>query len=135
MASLKTPGLVAVKCELALDGKPLGIGHGSTVISRLNKGLERALFGCLNGALMSSVNSGCKSLDAIRLEGFQERLGEAYRATRGEETLLATEKQKSYLRELILLNCEDTTDMQTRIDQLSELTKDEASQQIQMLAR
>src|SRR3989344_7128497 len=35
----KTPGLIAVKCELSLmDGRPLGIGHGSTAISRLNKG-------------------------------------------------------------------------------------------------
>src|SRR5438132_3115 len=44
MATLKTPGLVAVKCELSMDGKPLGLGHGSTVISRLNKGLDRALY-------------------------------------------------------------------------------------------
>ena len=131
----KTPGLVAVKCELSLDGRPIGLGHGSTAISRLNKGIDRALYSCLNGALMSAINSACKSLDIIRLEGSQEQLGEAYKAVRGEESQPATDKQKSYLRELILLNAEDDTDRQQRINQISELTKEEASQQIQMLAR
>src|SRR3989344_7274700 len=55
----KTPGLVAVKCELSLDGRPIGLGHGSTAISRLNKGIDRALYSCLNGALMSAINSAC----------------------------------------------------------------------------
>jgi len=117
-----------------MDGRPLGIGHGSTAISRLNKGLDRALYSTLNGSLMSAISSACKSLDVIRLEGTQEQLGEAYRATRGEESQPATDKQKSYLRELILLNAEDDTDRQERINALSELTKEEASAQIRMLA-
>lgn len=124
MATLKTPGLVAVKCELSMDGKALGIGHGSTVISRLNKGLDRALYSCLNGSLMSAVNSACKSLDVIRLGG-----------TQGEEAQPATDKQKSYLRELILNHADDDTDRQQRINQIGTLTKEEASQQIEMLAR
>lgn len=139
MSALKTPGLVAVTCELYLDKRPIGIGHGSTVISRLNKSFDRALYGCLNGALMSAINSACKSLDVIRMEGAvpasSETLGEAYKAPRGEEAQPATDRQKSYLRELILLNCEDDTDRQNRIEQLGELTKEEASQQIQLLAR
>lgn len=135
MATLKTPGLVAVRCELSMDGKPIGIGHGSTAITRLNKGLDRALYSCLNGSLMSAVNSACKTLDVIRLESTQPPLGEAYRAARGEENQPATDKQKSYLRELILLNCEDDTERQERINAIPSLTKEEASQQIQALAR
>ena len=131
----KTPGLIAVKCELSLDGRAIGLGHGSTAISRLNKGLDRALYSCLNGSLMSAINSACKSLDVIRLEGTQEQIGEAYKSGQGEESQPATDKQKSYLRELILVNCEDDTDRQERINALSELTKEEASQQIQMMAR
>jgi len=118
-----------------MDGKILGVGHGATAISKINRGLERALFGCLNGALMSSINVACKSLDAIRLEGSQEQLGEAYRTPQGQEAQLASDKQKSYLRELILVNCEDDTDRQERINQLDTLTKQEASEQIQMMAR
>src|SRR3989344_1988496 len=135
MATVKTPGFLAVRCELSMDGKILGVGHGATAISKINRGLERALFGCLNGALMSSINVACKSLDAIRLEGSQEQLGEAYRTPQGQEAQLASDKQKSYLRELILVNCEDDTDRQERINQLDTLTKQEASEQIQMMAR
>ena len=130
----KTPGLIAVKCELSMEGRPLGIGHGSTAVSRLNKGLDRALYSCLNGSLMSAINSACKSLDVIRLEGTQEQLGEAYRAPQGEENQQITDKQQAYLRELILATCEDDTDRQERINALSELTKEEASAQIKMLA-
>ena len=117
-----------------MDGRPLGIGHGSTAVSRLNKGLDRALYSCLNGSLMSAINSACKSLDVIRLEGTQEQLGEAYRAPQGEENQQITDKQQAYLRELILATCEDDTDRQERINALSELTKEEASAQIKMLA-
>ena len=134
MATVKTPGFLAVRCELSMGGKILGVGHGATAISKINKSLDRALFGCLNGALMSSINSACKSLDVLRLEGEQEQLGEAYRAIQGEESQPATDKQRAYLRELILLSCEDDTDRQERINALSELTKEEASAQIKMLA-
>lgn len=143
MSALKTSGLVAVKCDLSLDGKLVGIGHGSTVISKFNRGLDRALYSCLNGALMSAINSACKTLDVIRLEGIETqpvsvvspKLGEAYRTPKGEEAEPATEKQKAYLRELILLNCEDDTERQEYINQLGELTKKEASEQIQALAK
>ena len=141
MAVLKTPGILVVKCELSLEGKgPIGVGHGSTVISRLNKGLERALFGCLNGALMSSINVACKSLDAIRLEGSQESstksaaLGEAYRAPQGEESQPATDKQKAYLRQLLSLNIEDSGEREKLEAQVDELTKDEASHAIKAYA-
>ena len=60
MSTVKTPGFLAVRCELSMEGKILGVGHGATALSRLNKGVDRALFGCLNGALMSSINADCK---------------------------------------------------------------------------
>src|SRR3989344_8906718 len=63
MATVKTPGFLAVRCELSMDGRPIGIGHGSTALSRLNKRLDRALFSCFNGSLMSAIFSACKSLD------------------------------------------------------------------------
>ena len=143
MAMLKTPGILIVKCELSMQGREglIGIGHGSTVISRLNKGIERALFGCLNGALMSSINAACKSLDAIRLEGSQESdtksatLGEAYKAPQGEESQPATDTQKAYLRQLLSLNVEDGGEREKLEAQVDELTKDEASHAIKAYAR
>lgn len=130
MSALKTPGLVAVTCELRMDGKPIGLGHGSTAISRLNKGIDRALYSCLNGALMSAINSACKTLDVIRLEDAQRQPSEAYRAFADEVSEPATEKQQEYLRQLVRVNVQDERERdgwETRID---ELTKAEASEAI-----
>ena len=131
MAALKTPGLVAVKCELSLDGKPIGLGHGSTAISRLNKGLDRALFGCLNGALMSAINVSCKSLDVMRLGDAQE-LGEAYKADSGESTP-ATLRQLEYLKQLLQVNADEQV-RDKWMPNLDTLTKSEASELIQQYA-
>lgn len=143
MSEVKTEGLIAVRCELRLDDRLIGIGHASSVVDpRLSRITTRALYGCMNGSLSAAVHQGGKSLDVIRLDAAAEEatsdkglMIDAYRSREAESSVPATEKQKSYLRELILLNCEDDTDRQQRIEQLQTLTKDEASQQIQLLAR
>lgn len=114
METVKTPGLIAVKCVLSKDGKPVGIGHGSSAISRINKGIERTVFGCLNGALMSAVNSACKTFDVERLASenaeHDERkraLGEAYWAKNDEDNAPASPRQVEYLRHLLTANASD----------------------------
>ena len=130
MSALKTPGLIAVTCELRMDGKPIGLGHGSTAISRLNKGIDRALYSCLNGALMSAINSACKTLDVMRLEDTQERPSEAYQAVTVDEYEPATEKQREYLRQLIQVNVHDENEREGWESRINELTKNEASDAI-----
>ena len=132
MATVKTPGFLAVRCELSMGGKILGVGHGATAISKINKSLDRALFGCLNGALMSSINSACKSLDVLRLEGAQEQLGEAYRADSGESTPV-TLRQLEYLKQLLQINAPDEV-RDKLMPNLDTLTKSEASELIQQYA-
>lgn len=134
---LKTPGLIAIKCVLSKDGKPVGVGHGSSVISRINKGIERSIFGCLNGSLMSAINSACKTLDAQRLEavdnGSSAALGEAYRARDGEQSQLATEKQRDYLKQLLSTH-ENQEVADHWLSNLDVLTKEEASAAISQFA-
>lgn len=136
MSQIKTEGFVAVKCELTMAGHGvIGIGHGSTAISRLNKGLDRALFGCLNGALMSAINNACKSLDVIRLEG-PEAVGEAYRLKdAAEASESATPKQIEYLRQLISVNIEDERERESKLSEVEHLSKREASDAIAAFAR
>lgn len=130
MLALKTPGLIAVTCELRLDGKPIGLGHGSTALSRLNKGIDRALYSSLNGALMSAINSACKTLDVMRLEDTQERPNEAYQAVTVDEYEPATEKQREYLRQLIRVNVHDESEREGWESRIGELTKKEAGEAI-----
>lgn len=134
---LETPGLIAIKCVLSKDGKPVGVGHGSSVISRINKGIERSIFGCLNGSLMSAINSACKTLDALRLEaadnGESAALGEAYRARDGEQSQPATEKQRDYLKQLLSTH-ENQEVADHWMANLDTLTKEEASAAISRFA-
>src|SRR3989344_5748209 len=74
LSTVKTPGLIAVRCVLSKDGRPIGIGHGSTVVSRINRPSERTVFSVLNGSLMSAINSACTTLDVLRLEGADEQM-------------------------------------------------------------
>lgn len=117
-----------VICTLRKDGKVVAIGRGASILSPLNKSLQRAVYGAINGSWLSAANNACKVFDLLRME-----IGSGLPAVQTPEP--ATEKQKSYLRELILLNCEDDTERQQLIEQLDTLTKEEASQQIQALAR
>ena len=118
-----------VICTLRKDGKVIAIGRGASVLSPMNRSIQRAVYGAINGSWLSASNNACKVFDLERMDVVSDKPGIAM------EPVLATEKQRAWLRELILLNCEDDTDRQQRIEALDTLTKDEASQQIQMLAR
>lgn len=131
---LKTPGLIAIRCILSKDGRPVGIGYGSSVITRINKGIERSIFGCLNGALMSAVNSACKTLDALRLEESPDA-HEAFRSYDSATSEPATDKQRKYLAELIALNVHDEEEREKRQAGIGDLTKSEASRMIESFRR
>ena len=93
----------------------------------------------INGSFMSAANNATKVLDTLRLDlpvqTPSQAIGEAYRAPVGESLDLATDKQKKYLRELILLNVEDSREQDQRIMQMEELTRSEASELIQAYAK
>ncbi|OGG50393.1 hypothetical protein A2704_05655 [Candidatus Kaiserbacteria bacterium RIFCSPHIGHO2_01_FULL_54_36b] len=138
LSALKTPGLIAVKCVLSKDGKPLGVGHGTAILTRINKGIERTAFICLNAAFLSAANSACKVMDSLRLDAYDQAppkgLGDAYRVKPEERSDLASDKQKAYLRQLISVNCEES-DREQWESQIDDLTKEEASEAIQRFAK
>ncbi len=142
LSTLNNQGLIAVRCVLSHEGKPIGVGHGSSILSRINRGNERTVFGCFNGALMSAINSACKTLDLMRLEAAdtehtneKSALAEAYHDRGDYEFAPATEKQKSYARQLISLNVDDEADREQIASTLDGMSKDEISGLIQRLAR
>lgn len=142
LSTLKTAGLIAVQCVLTKDGQPIGIGHGSTIISRINRGTERTVYSCLNGALMSAINSACKTLDVLRLETADEQAASdktamyrdayAMREHSGDEP--ATEKQKQYLLQLASVNL-DESDREQFAASVDDMTRSEASRAIGEFAR
>jgi len=129
LETLKTPGLIAIKCVLNKDNKPVGIGHGSSVISRINKGVERSIFGCLNGAMMSAVNSACKTLDSLRLQE-AEKLPATAKDIVDEQI---TDKQQSLLSELIYDRIQNEGEREKWLSQMQTLTKADAGELISNL--
>lgn len=108
----------------------------------MNRANERMAFSVLNGALMSSINSACKTLDVLRLQAADvksesdkaEMYRDSYRtkeATGGEPI---TEKQKQYLLQLASVNL-DEADREQFAASVDDMTRQEASEAIQSFAR
>lgn len=128
------PGIVGVKCLITnKDGKAVGEGHGSAILTRINKSIERTAFICLNAAFLSAANNMCKIWDYLRLDSMDEQkispnkmLGQAYRATETDGFEPASEKQCQYLTQLVQINCEEE-EREKWLGQIGSLTKEEAS--------
>src|SRR3989338_6913312 len=141
LSTVRTPGLIAVQCVLSKDEKAIGIGHGSSIISRINRGTERTVFSCLNGALMSAINSACKTLDVLRLEVSDEHAAsdktsmvrDFHGMREASVSEPATDKQKQYLLQLASINL-DEGDREQFASTVDDMTKAEASEAIQRFA-
>lgn len=126
-------GLVAVKCLLSKDNKPLAEGVGYAILTRINKSIERTAMVCVNASFLSACNNACKIWDSLRLEAAAlvgpKGLGEAYRMPGEGADNMATARQVDYLKQLIQINLDDP-EREERLAQVDELTKEEAGQAI-----
>ncbi|OHB02744.1 MAG: hypothetical protein A3F53_02505 [Candidatus Zambryskibacteria bacterium RIFCSPHIGHO2_12_FULL_48_10] len=130
-------GLVAVKCLLLKDNKPLAEGCGYAILTRINKSIERTAMVCVNASFLSACNNACKIWDSLRLEApaltGPKGLGEAYRMPEEGADDLATARQVDYLKQLIQINLDDP-EREQRLTEVDQLTKSEASQAIASFA-
>ena len=134
LSTLKTPGLIAIRCVLSKDSKPIGVGHGSSVVSRINRGIERTIFSCLNGSLMSAINSACKSLDVERLAVAQDQpVGGSFVRTAESYGDQITPKQKELLTSLIYQHVGNEEEQERRLQEVESLSKDDAGEMISNL--
>ena len=140
LSTLKVPGLIAIKCVVSKDGKAIGIGHGSSILTRLNRSQDRIIAYCVNGALMSAMNSACKVLDAMRANTEERHpagstgSSDAYPARESNSFEMATPRQLEYLKQLVEINCTES-EQEKWAQQLEQLTKDDASQAIESFRR
>jgi hypothetical protein len=129
IAAFKNEGLIAYRCILSTpDGRTLGIGHGLNVLSGQNKWLTKSVKWAHSGALISAVTNAVKFPDlsgdptpdfGLNREGL-------------ESEFMATDKQKSYLTELIG-NIADEDERDDMMNELSTMSKERASELIQQL--
>ncbi|MFA6969267.1 MAG: hypothetical protein WC217_01560 [Candidatus Paceibacterota bacterium] len=132
LATLKhIPGLIAFIASVKKDGQIIGQGRGSSIISRMNKFIERTVRMSFNGAIIAAVMHATKALDVLAdpLGDMSIEPVDARQESYAPEGI--TDKQKSYLFELIRTKVTDEEQRRSWEAQLDELTKDEASQAIQ----
>lgn len=121
-------GLIAYRCLLSHEGKIIGIGRGLNVLSAENRYLSKSVKWAFSGALISAVTNAVKfpDLSGTPTSDFGANSGDM------ASSFMATEKQKSYLTELIG-NMANEDERDAMMSQLSTMSKEDASELIQQL--
>lgn len=131
------PGLVAFLCTLRLGDRVIGQGRGTTAINQINKFIVRNICFAFNGSLVDAIVRSTKILDVFRPDNIPHpwTSANAVKPTGVEQydsdSGGITDKQKSYLLQLIQTNVADEDDREQQISQLDEMSRDEASEAIQ----
>jgi hypothetical protein len=129
------PGIIAFVCTIKKGDKVIGQGRGTTVINQMNRFIVRTINYAFNASLVDGIIRSTKILDAFRPDATPHAWSGADETSSDVEVSdIATPKQVDYLRQLIQLNCEED-EREGWLSQLSELTKEEASQAIQRFAK
>lgn len=121
-------GMVALICSLSRDGKIIAEGRGATVLGPNNKWLTKAVESAANSALSESMIKATRVLGTLLSPmGSAVSLEEAYSAIETQKNSEpATDKQISYLRQLIQTNVDDDQERDSWESQLHDMSKREA---------
>lgn len=123
------PGLIAFLCTLVnAKGQVIAQGRGNAVLNPNNRFIERAVACAFNSALTDAAIRATKVLDLLR--GASDGVEEAYSLRESDASESATDKQRQYLRQLILANV-DEEERERWEGQIGEMTKAEASRAIE----
>ncbi|MBI2612794.1 hypothetical protein HYW59_03240 [Candidatus Kaiserbacteria bacterium] len=137
ISAMKRDDVVAFICSIVREGKVLSQGRGSVILPSSGRFLTRSVHSAFNSSIADAAIRATKVLDTFRCGNETNTvspIGEAYRAKEDEESAPATDRQKSYLRELIQINL-DEDEREKWESQLGELTKQEASRMIASFQR
>jgi hypothetical protein len=133
-ATLKhIPGVIAFICTIRKGDQIIGQGRGTTAINQINRFIVRTINYAFNASLVDAVIRATKLLDIYRPDIKPHSWGGS--DTAGDSFDCITDKQKSYLTELIQNNVNDEDEREGWLSQLDELTREEASQAIQRFAK
>ncbi len=130
LAAFQNEGLIAYRCILRNpDGRVLGIGHGLNVLSAENRYLSKSVSWARSGAFIAAVTNAVKFpnlTSGAPMSDFGLNGGDL------ASTFMATEKQKSYLKELIM-SLPEEDEREELLNNLDSMTKEDASELIGQL--
>jgi hypothetical protein len=127
-------GFIAYVCTLKRGNEIIGVGRGSAILTRMNKWVDRAIRSAYAGSVIDAVIRATRTLDAMYLQSNdQKNPGYVNEETNDIDYSpeMATEKQKSYLLQLVHMNIEDEDERSHWESEIAEMTKEEASAKIQ----
>jgi hypothetical protein len=128
------PGLIAYLCTLKIGQKVIGQGRGMSVLSQSNRYIANSAKFAFSSALTDACVRAGKFPNAF-VQGNDEPVpsfglgSDAYSAS----VYQATDKQKSYLKELIDMKVDDEEEKNALHSNLDTMSKEEASELIQQL--
>jgi len=131
-------GFIGFIATIKKDNVVLGIGRGSTILNKMNKYVERNIRFAFGSSIIDGISRSIKTMDDLFIKtSNQENPGILNEETNEIDYTpeLASERQKSYLRQLISLNVLDERERSQWESEIDELTKDEASEKIQFFMR
>jgi hypothetical protein len=128
------PGIVALLCTIKQGDKVLGQGRGVSLISKVNKYIDKTVKASFNSALIDGIVKSTKFLDALYPDASAESqdMGVAFKQAYGFDVI--TDKQKSYLLSLIQ-NIDDEEERNRWESQVDGLTKEDANDAIKAFKR
>jgi hypothetical protein len=116
------PNLIAFLCTLKIGGQIIGEGRGASVLTKINKYIEKSVNFAWNASLIDAVVRSTKTLDSLYLKAtsqketvtpitetdLEERDSKAFY---GDEDMLkvCTDKQRKFLTQLVNQKCDKTT--------------------------
>lgn len=150
------PGLIAFICTLTntKNGSILGQGRGTTVLSKINRYIDRSVAIARNASLIDAVVRATKAMEALNLDT-DEQKGETTPTIDTAESKAAnytglelpesfnekpvaqgiTAKQKEYLKKLVATNIKSELERDRWLSELHNLSSQEASRAIQQFKK
>lgn len=131
-------GFIGFIATIKKDNVVLGIGRGSTILNKMNKYVERNIRFAFGGSIIDGINRSIKTMDDLFIKNNnQENPGILNEETNEIDYTpeMASEKQKTYLRQLISVNVIDKEESNQWQADIEDLTKEEASEKIQFFMR
>jgi len=125
------PGLIAFVASVKKDGQIIGQGRGSSVISRLNKFVERTVRMSFNGSIISAVMHATKALDVLA-DPLDDMSIESVENVMPEKI---TDKQRSYLTTLVQKNVHDESTLTWWMNEIANMDTKQASDAIKSFVK
>ena len=126
-------GIIAFLCTLKKDGQVIGFGRGMSVVSKMNRFMEKTINYASNAALIDAVVRAAKVLDVMHIDFDQQSNvsvpSEVYGMKENQNFVPISPKQRGYLLKLL----ESSGAEENELNEVDELSRSEAASRINML--